>query len=364
LIVETNVLDAQGYGRWLGTQNEMSLYGNPAWELVRMRFSKVPRDWEQRWTDARDATEEEGSTEAGERMVALKNHPIWQALGDGIGGYEDTLGNAWPPFAFNSGMTVIDVNRDDALALGIMDQETKIEPQEDPGGLDNSLEGSVAGYAEFITDALRLVKGLRVKDDVATLKNTAPANGSRYAVLRNRLNGIIEVLANSGTSEGAQKGWETRRGGMAARAAIGKTGDWKSLGLRETRNLPVSAKRPARMSREDAMAKLATPYHKVDPVGNRVEFGERVREHLDAHPHEARPEWLPHAETAVEHPAEVWQDGNRLRHIAVFKSASGRKTFLVASHQVGETESKVVTFTPKNFRGVEKSRTGTLLHAI
>jgi hypothetical protein len=244
LIVETNVRDVQGYARWMGSQNEMSLYGNPAWELVRLRHSKVPRDWEERWEAAREGTQEEGSTEAGERMVALKNHPIWQALGDGIGGYEDTLGNPWPPFAFNSGMGVIDVNRDDALALGIMDEGTRIDPQEDPGGLDGggNVEASVEGYAEFLTDIIKDIKGLRVTDGKVTLGNANQLRrqsrsdslrqvwregGKVYddgievipggiPMLRDNIGRIIGMLLpNMGTSEGAYKGWETRRGAIA-----------------------------------------------------------------------------------------------------------------------------------------------------
>jgi hypothetical protein len=37
-------------------------------------------------------------------MIAKKDSPIWQAIADGAGGYEDTLGHPFPPFAFNSGM--------------------------------------------------------------------------------------------------------------------------------------------------------------------------------------------------------------------------------------------------------------------
>jgi hypothetical protein len=198
LQVETNLLDVQGYARWMGSQNEMSLYGNPAWELVRMRHSKVPRDWEERWSDARDGTQEEGSTEAGERMVALKDHPIWQALGDGIGGYDDTLGNPWPPFAFRSGMGVIDVNRDDAIALGIMDEATRVQPQEDPGGMNNNLEGSVEGYAEFITDALHAIRGMNVKDGKVTLGNSMMNRGSGVEMIRNRVGRVIGMLLANG----------------------------------------------------------------------------------------------------------------------------------------------------------------------
>jgi hypothetical protein len=44
-------------------------------------------------------------------MCALKTSPIWQALADGAGGFEDTLGSPYPPFAFGSGMAWVNVRR-------------------------------------------------------------------------------------------------------------------------------------------------------------------------------------------------------------------------------------------------------------
>ena len=53
-------------------------------------------------------------------LVALKNSPIWQALGDGVGGYNDTLGNPYPPFAFDSGMAWVGVDRSECIKLGLV----------------------------------------------------------------------------------------------------------------------------------------------------------------------------------------------------------------------------------------------------
>jgi len=58
-------------------------------------------------------------------MVALKSSGIWQALGD----FEDGLGNPYPPFAFNSGMILQDVERDEAVKLGVIDELAVIEPR-------------------------------------------------------------------------------------------------------------------------------------------------------------------------------------------------------------------------------------------
>lgn len=108
----------------------------PAWELLRVYDRDVPRgfrqvkgtlvpapgeDWESRWTAA-------GGELINGRMIALKSDDIWQRLGDGIGGYTDTLGNPFPPFAFNSGYDVNNVSRAECLDLGLITEETEIKP--------------------------------------------------------------------------------------------------------------------------------------------------------------------------------------------------------------------------------------------
>lgn len=169
LQVETNVLDTLGFGRWKSGQDEVALDVNPAWELVRVRFSAAPRDWEARWSAARAEAGPEGTT-AGGRMVALKNHPIWQALGDGAGGYEDTLGNPWPPFAFNSGMGVLDVPRDEAIELGLLNDLTVVPPEENEE-LNGSLEVDADRFDIFLQRQLAKGPDLMINaDGVLTLR--------------------------------------------------------------------------------------------------------------------------------------------------------------------------------------------------
>ena len=90
--------------------------------------------WPARWAAAGEAIEDaddwlpwEGDAQTG-RGVALKSSRIWQALGDGEGGYTDTLGNPFPPFAFNSGFMTFDVSRAEAEKLGLLDQGEPAEP--------------------------------------------------------------------------------------------------------------------------------------------------------------------------------------------------------------------------------------------
>lgn len=112
----------------------------PAWELVRVYDRDVPRGfkigpkgtliedpedaWPARWRAAAeglpDADAILGILETTGRMIALKSSEIWQRLGDGAGGYDDTLGNPFPPFAFNSGFDVNEVSDKESVELGLL----------------------------------------------------------------------------------------------------------------------------------------------------------------------------------------------------------------------------------------------------
>lgn len=90
----------------------------PAWRLIRDGQRDEPRDWNARWAAAFAECGGEGCARNGE-FVARKDSPIWEKIGAGAGGYKDTLGNAFPPFAFNSGMGWDDVDADECERLGI-----------------------------------------------------------------------------------------------------------------------------------------------------------------------------------------------------------------------------------------------------
>lgn len=130
LVLDTNVESAQGAGRFIQMNNPDIVDEFPAQELYRLESRVKVRDWEERWNAAADESGDDDAArvlkESG-RMVALKASPIWDSLGDGAGGYDDTLGNPYPPFAFNSGMWVQSVSRADAEELGLIEPGQKVE---------------------------------------------------------------------------------------------------------------------------------------------------------------------------------------------------------------------------------------------
>jgi hypothetical protein len=80
----------------------------PAWELVRISNRRVPRGsvgsgtkgWPQRFVESGGVITRDGTQE---KMIALKSHPVWAALGNSAI-FKDALDVSHPPFAFNSGM--------------------------------------------------------------------------------------------------------------------------------------------------------------------------------------------------------------------------------------------------------------------
>ena len=119
LIRDTVVRQAENVARSEASNDPDILAAYPAWRLTRVGSRIVPRDdWWQRWQDAGNSVNWEGASKT--QQVALKSSPIWAAIGAGQGGYSDTLGTAYPPFAFGSGLGWVDVSAAGAKQLGLV----------------------------------------------------------------------------------------------------------------------------------------------------------------------------------------------------------------------------------------------------
>lgn len=128
-------------------QTPMELHMSPAWRLVRSGTRRVPRqDWHIRWQSAGESVGWQGASR--DDFTALKDSPIWQALGNGEGGFRDTLGNPYPPFAFGSGMDWQSVPREECIRLGLIDADS--EAKKPKGGLaprDETVKQAVEGMS-------------------------------------------------------------------------------------------------------------------------------------------------------------------------------------------------------------------------
>jgi len=146
LIVDTNRAQAQGYARFKRSSSGGALLAFPALELVRVRNSKVKRDWTNRWKAAG------GKLYAG-RMIALKSDPVWTKI--------SRFGQPYPPFDFGSGMGTRDVSRKEAIALGVMQEgDSQTDPVKD---FNDQAEMSVAGVHPSLLKSLSAALGDRVE---------------------------------------------------------------------------------------------------------------------------------------------------------------------------------------------------------
>lgn len=140
--IETATKVARGAGRFVAQQTDVDEY--PALELYRLYDRDVPRgfqrgpkgglmpvpndDWPSRFRDACESAGDAAALrvldETG-RMIALKNSHVWAVLGTNR---DDTLGNPFPPFAFNSGYDTDGVPRAECIELGLLAPDEEPQP--------------------------------------------------------------------------------------------------------------------------------------------------------------------------------------------------------------------------------------------
>jgi hypothetical protein len=140
LILDQNLQAAQGYGSWKQGQDPAILDLWPAQELIDTNPGQTDnrRNWRQIWTDA-------GGQFYGNRMIALKNDPIWTRI--------SRFSVPYPPFDFGSYWDVADIDRNEAVALGLIDRDTELLPQD--RGFNDDLQASPQVRSEALAVALQ-----------------------------------------------------------------------------------------------------------------------------------------------------------------------------------------------------------------
>lgn len=153
LIYDFQTQDAAEFGRWKIAQDPELLDAFPAQEFVRIESRIHPRqNWPERWAEA-------GGEIYGGRMIALKNSPVWTNL--------SVFGRPWPPFDFNSGMGIEDIDRAEAIDLGVIEPDEQPAPQDDD--FNKNLAASIAGLDVEKLDLLKSWFGdqIRIADGQA-----------------------------------------------------------------------------------------------------------------------------------------------------------------------------------------------------
>jgi hypothetical protein len=149
---------AQGEARWRRQQDPDVLNMWPAQELTRSSAAQPRPDayWEGRWLQAaQDSGDDAAGTLMDEtgRFVALKTSGIWEAL--------SVFRVPWPPFDYGSQRRLRNVARDEAVELGLLQEETTLEPIDQK--FDRDLEASTANMSPEAVDGLRQAFGDQIE---------------------------------------------------------------------------------------------------------------------------------------------------------------------------------------------------------
>ena len=175
LVLQTNEVQASNFAYRERGMDASSRWQYPAWELVRVYTKQVERgfretkdglqpvdgdDWPSRWEKA-------GGRLVGGRMVALKDDDIWNNLGSSRL-FDDGLDNPYPPFAFGSGMGIVEVDRADCMDLGLVTGDEV--PEASGSNLNDNLKVGVEKYSKEMLQAILKENDIFVKNKELMLK--------------------------------------------------------------------------------------------------------------------------------------------------------------------------------------------------
>jgi hypothetical protein len=161
IVWDMNVQAARGRARRGAGLSEGALFAAPAQELVRGRTARIPRDWRARWAEAGEAISWQGALPFNGRFIALKTSPIWLKL--------SRFGTPWPPFDFGSGMILRNINRADAIALRLIEEDEVLSADPDPN-FNAGLAATMQNVEPGVASALQSMLGNRIARDGNNLK--------------------------------------------------------------------------------------------------------------------------------------------------------------------------------------------------
>jgi hypothetical protein len=148
LIFDTVTEQAQEYGYFIQGQSPEILDVFPAQRFIRVRPVAAPRPYHA----------------ANEGVVRRKDDPFWVTM-------NRDFGVPWGPWGFNSGMGVEDVDRDEAIALGVIKERDTVKPL-DMQPFNAGVQASVRDLDGDITAALARSTGGTVAGSALRMKTS------------------------------------------------------------------------------------------------------------------------------------------------------------------------------------------------
>lgn len=191
LKLKTDLEMARGKGQYDEGMTEGALQAFPALELIRVEDRHEPREWFELWDEARAALgDETRATSADETglMIAAKGDPIWLEISD--------FNQPWPPFKFNSGMGVEDVDYQEAVEQDVIDED-EIPAQPEAMDFNEGVESSVAELApELVSVLADSLQGIAKQIGSAFQILTKPAAKKPKTISnsRSRIDMALELL--------------------------------------------------------------------------------------------------------------------------------------------------------------------------
>lgn len=298
LIYDMNVQEAREYARYVRGQDADALDMYPAQEFVRVESRRVPRtDWPMRWRAA-------GGKIRGGRMVALKSDPVWTNL--------SRFGRPYPPFDYGSGMGVEDIDREEAVELGLLPDD---EPADEIPDFDIALE------AEVSLD--------RIPEDM--------------------VEEIVRETPNARVENGKLK--------MSDKKPLPT---WKDLELEDTKKWKPSGIKFSRSSISDAKQALKSGEFVSTPIG-KIGFNEAVLKDWQKYSDEVVNDRLSYygvAKQIAANAREVWRQGNQMTLVNIYENAKGKTRGFVV---VVEDGMVVRTYFAKDLNALNNARKGELI---
>ena len=299
-----NYDEAREYAKYTRGQDSDALYMFPAQEFLRVEPRRVPRtDWQTRWRAA-------GGKLYGGRMVALKSSDVWKNL--------SRFDRPYPPFDFGSGMGVEDIDRDEAIELGLLPKD---EPVDEIPDFDDALETEVSLERipeDLVKEIAEKTPNCEIRGDKLVMRSKPP----------------LPTFADAGLESA-------------------KT--WKPS-IRETI-----------ISKSEAEKKLADGFTVKDVLGNPQTFSDETI-HWRNNSQEkyegdtvGRLVRLPMAEMCITQPEEIWQlPNNRMRnYIMGYVNMKGQFKGVAVSVK---PDGSVHTYYVQSQRDLDKFRKGECIY--
>ncbi len=266
--------------------------------MISIRNSRVPRDWKLRWQAS-------GGKLYNGRMIAEINSPIWKNI--------SRFDLPYPPFDFNSEMGVVDIERSDAIKLGLLPED---EPADEIPDFDCVLETEVSLDRipeEFREQIIKETPNAEIRDNKLVQQNKP------------------------------------------------KLPTWKDIGLESAKTWKHQGIKDKTVDSEEARKRLAKGEVVKDVFGEDATFNNAIITHWEEvgkteKDIKIRLTRIDVAEEVVKKPHEVWQQGSQKMYIQIYEKDSGKIKGMAVAKQGDLIIRSYILNSPQGLNATRKGK--------